>query len=137
MFLFELIRTLSQFKLSQLSLNKLEGVHPDLVAVVKRAIEISPIDFKVTEGLRTLERQKTLLAQKRSTTLRSRHLTGHAVDLCALVNNQVTFEYKYYPQIADAMKIAARELKVPIDWGGDWVKFKDGMHFQIAWGYNK
>ncbi|MBF7683934.1 M15 family metallopeptidase [Acinetobacter sp. B5B] len=133
MFLFEKIKALTSFKLSKASLNKLQGVHPHIVAVVERAIQITQIDFKVTEGLRTLERQKQLLAQKATTTLKSRHLTGHAVDLCALVNNQVSFEYKYYPQIADAMKRAAQELDIVIEWGGDWKTFKDGMHFQLPW----
>lgn len=133
MFLFEKIKALTSFQLSQASLNKLQGVQPQLVAVVQRAIQISPIDFKVVEGLRTLERQKQLLAQKATTTLKSRHLTGHAVDLCALVNNQVTYEYTYYIQISQAMKSAAKELGVTIEWGGDWKTFKDGMHFQLPW----
>lgn len=133
MFLFEKIKALTPFQLSQASLNKLQGVQPQLVAVVQRAIQISPIDFKVVEGLRTLERQKQLLAQKATTTLRSRHLTGHAVDLCALVNNQVTYEYQYYTQISETMKSAAKELGVVIEWGGDWKTFKDGMHFQLPW----
>lgn len=133
MFLFEKIKALTPFQLSQASLNKLQGVQPQLVAVVQRAIQISPIDFKVVEGLRTLERQKQLLAQKATTTLRSRHLTGHAVDLCALVNNQVTYEYQYYTQISEAMKSAAKELGVVIEWGGNWKTFKDGMHFQLPW----
>lgn len=133
MFLFEKIKALTPFQLSQASLNKLQGVQPQLVAVVQRAIQISPIDFKVVEGLRTLERQKQLLAQKATTTLRSHHLTGHAVDLCALVNNQVTYEYQYYTQISETMKSAAKELGVVIEWGGDWKTFKDGMHFQLPW----
>lgn len=133
MFLFEKIKALTPFQLSQASLNKLQGVQPQLVAVVQRAIQISPIDFKVVEGLRTLERQKQLLAQKATTTLKSRHLTGHAVDLCALVNNQVTYEYQYYIQISETMKSAAKELGVVIEWGGDWKTFKDGMHFQLPW----
>lgn len=133
MFLFEKIKALTPFQLSPASLNKLQGVQPQLVAVVQRAIQISPIDFKVVEGLRTLERQKQLLAQKATTTLKSRHLTGHAVDLCALVNNQVTYEYQYYIQISETMKSAAKELGVVIEWGGDWKTFKDGMHFQLPW----
>lgn len=121
------------FKLGKRSLSNLEGVHPDLVKVVKRAIELTECDFTITEGLRTKERQAQLLKEKKTTTMNSRHLTGHAVDLAAWVNNTVSWEWKYYDQIADAMKKAASELSISIDWGGDWKKFKDGPHFELTW----
>ncbi|WP_257221938.1 MULTISPECIES: M15 family metallopeptidase [unclassified Acinetobacter] len=114
-------------------MSKLEGVHPDLIKVVKRAIELTECDFTVTEGLRSKERQAQLLKEKKTTTSNSRHLTGHAVDLAAWVDNTVSWEWKYYYQIADAMKKAASELNVSIEWGGDWKKFKDGPHFQLTW----
>lgn len=119
------------FKLGSRSLQRLQGVHPDLVKVVKRAIEISPVDFTVTEGLRTLERQKELFAKGASKTMRSRHLTGHAVDISPLVGGKVSWDWKYYYPMADAMKQAAKELGVNIEWGGDWKTFKDGPHFQL------
>ncbi len=75
----------------------------------------------------------TRLGQKKTTTSNSRHLTGHAVDLAAWVDNTVSWEWKYYYQIADAMKQAASELNVSIDWGGDWKSFKDGPHFELTW----
>ena len=84
-------------------------------------------------GLRSKERQAQLVKEKKSTTSNSRHLTGHAVDLAAWVNDTVSWEWKYYHQIADAMKQAAKELNVSIQWGGDWKKFKDGPHFQLIW----
>ena len=121
------------FKLGKRSLSNLEGVHPDLVKVVNRAIELTQVDFTVIEGLRTKERQAQLLKEKKTTTSNSRHLTGHAVDLAAWVDNTVSWEWKYYYQIADAMKKAASELNVSIEWGGDWKKFKDGPHFQLTW----
>ena len=121
------------FKLGKRSLSNLEGVHPDLVKVVNRAIELTQVDFTVIEGLRTKERQAQLLKEKKTTTSNSRHLTGHAVDLAAWVDNTVSWEWKYYYQIADAMKKAASELNVSIEWGGDWKKFKDGPHFQLIW----
>ena len=121
------------FKLGKRSLSNLEGVHPDLVKVVNRAIELTQVDFTVIEGLRTKERQAQLLKEKKTTTSNSRHLTGHAVDLAAWVDNTVSWEWKYYYQIADAMKKAASELNISIDWGGDWKKFKDGPHFQLTW----
>lgn len=121
------------FKLSQRSLGRLEGVHPDLVKVVKRAIEITEIDFAVLEGVRSQETQQEYLKKGATTTLRSRHLTGHAVDLGAFLGDSVRWEWPLYEKIAKAVKSAAQELAVPIEWGGDWKKFKDGPHFQLPW----
>ena len=119
------------FYLSQRSKNNLRGVHPDLVAVVKRAIQLTKVDFVVTCGLRTLEEQKRLKAIGATRTLRSRHLTGHAVDLAALDGKTIRWDWPLYPKLADAMKRAARELGIQIEWGGDWSTFKDGPHFQL------
>lgn len=114
------------------SLKALEGVNPDLVKVVERAAEISPLPFIVTEGLRTVERQKKLVAAGASTTMRSRHITGHAVDLAAVVGKEVRWDWPLYEKLSHAMKDAAAELNVPIEWGGDWTSFKDGPHFQLS-----
>ena len=119
------------FYLGQKSMEKLQGVHPDLVNVVKLALLKSPVDFTVIEGLRTLERQKELVAAGASRTLNSRHLTGHAVDLAAVVGKEVRWDWPLYSKIAEAMKEAGVELKVNIQWGGDWKTFKDGPHFQL------
>ena len=119
------------FKLGRRSVERLQGVHPDLVKVVERAIEMSPVDFTVLEGLRSPERQQTLVASGASQTLNSRHITGHAVDLGAWVDNQVDWSWPLYHQIANAMKAAANELGIPIVWGGDWKTFKDGPHFEL------
>ena len=120
------------FKLSQKSLDRLSGVHPDLVAVVKRAIEITEVDFAVLEGVRSKARQEQLLKAGASQTMRSRHLTGHAVDLGAYVGGSVRWDWPLYDKIALAMKAAALELQVAIEWGGDW-KMKDGPHWQLPW----
>jgi len=120
------------FALGPKSLARLEGVHPDLVRVVKRAIEITPVDFTVTEGLRTVERQRALVAAGASQTMKSRHITGHAVDLAALVMGEVRWDWPLYAKLAGAMKAAAKELAIPLEWGGDW-KMKDGPHFQLPW----
>tara|TARA_R110002153_G_scaffold46537_1_gene131478 strand:- start:965 stop:1315 length:351 start_codon:yes stop_codon:yes gene_type:complete len=109
------------------------GVHPDLVKVVERAIELTEVDFTVLEGLRDLARQKELLAKGATTTLNSRHLTGHAVDLGAWVDGTVRWDWPLYYKIADAIKAAADELDIDIVWGGDWQSFKDGPHFQLDW----
>ena len=119
------------FKLSQKSLDRLTGVHPDLVACVKRAIEITTVDFTVLEGLRNPERQKTLMESGASQTLNSRHITGHAVDLGAWVDNQVDWSWPLYHKIAAAMKEAAKELDVAIVCGADWKRFPDGPHFEL------
>lgn len=121
------------FKLSQRSIDRLKGVHPDLASVVKLAIERSDVDFMVTEGLRSKERQKELVAAGASKTMNSRHITGHAVDLAAYVNG-IRWDWPLYEKIAKAMKQAAYELNIKIEWGGDWKSFKDGPHFQIPWG---
>ena len=124
---------MSRYKLGTRSRQRLNGVHPDLVRVVERAIEITEVDFTVLEGLRTVERQKKLLAKGASKTMRSRHITGHAVDLGAYVDRRVDWSWPLYHQIAAAMKQAAKELNIPITWGGDWRKFPDGPHFQLQW----
>lgn len=128
--------------------NRLAGCHPDLRAVVIKAVDYCPIPFKVGEVLRTRERQMKLVAEGASTTMNSRHLPhpkdglARAVDLVAypdLNNNKkvddsdLSWIWNYYSTIAIAMKKAAEELKIPLEWGGDWKKFKDGPHFQLPW----
>ena len=121
------------FRLSQKSLDRLSGVHPDLVAVVKRAIEITEVYFAVLEGVRSKARQEQLFKQKATKTMNSRHLTGHAVDLGAYVGGSIRWDWPLYYQIADAMKAAAAELEIPLTWGGDWKTFPDGPHFELPW----
>ena len=119
------------YKLGPTSLLRLQDVHPDLVKVVERAIELTEIDFTVLEGRRAKERQAELLKAGATTTMNSRHLTGHAVDLGALVGGKVRWDWPLYYKIADAMKAASAELGIPVEWGGDWKKFKDGPHWQL------
>ena len=119
------------FVLGSKSLARLNGVHPDLVKVVKAAIKLSEVDFTVLEGLRTLTRQKQLFAAGATKTLNSRHLTGHAVDLGALIGGTVRWDWPLYFKIAAAMKKAAADLGIPVEWGGDWRTFKDGPHWQL------
>lgn len=119
------------FKLGPRSLLNLRGVHPDLVRVVKRAIGISTIDFTVIEGLRSLARQKELLAKGATKTLRSRHINGFAVDIAPYVGGSIRWDWPLFDHIENAMKEAARLENVKIEWGGDWVTFKDGPHWQL------
>jgi hypothetical protein len=118
----------AKFQLGATSLTRLKGVHPDLVKVVRRAIEITPIDFTVLEGLRTKERQKQLVAKGASKTMNSRHLTGDAVDIAPLVDGKVTWDWKYYFPVAEAMRQAAKELGVKVKWGANWKYLNDSSH---------
>jgi peptidoglycan LD-endopeptidase CwlK len=117
------------YTLGTRSSQRLSGVHPDLVAVVKRAIQITEQDFSVLEGIRNINRQRELFKAGKSTTMNSRHLTGHAVDLAPW---PISWEWEGFYPIADAMKQAAEELEVDIVWGGDWKSFPDGPHFELS-----
>ena len=117
------------YKLGTRSLQNLSGVHPDMQAVVKKAIEITEVDFTVIEGIRNIDRQRQLLKEGKSTTLNSRHITGHAVDM---VPWPVDWEdLDRFETMAEAMKDAAEELEIPIVWGGDWKSFYDAPHFEL------
>jgi peptidoglycan L-alanyl-D-glutamate endopeptidase CwlK len=120
------------YKLGKRSLQRLEGVHPDLAAVVHMAIGFTKQDFSVLEGMRTIEQQRINIAKGVSWTMNSRHLTGHAVDLGAYLGGTIRWEDPLYILIADAMKKAAEVLDVDVEWGQDlWGK--DGAHFQLSW----
>ena len=119
------------FRLSARSRARLAGVHPALIAVVEAAIVRSPVDFMITEGLRTPARQAALVKAGASRTHKSRHLTGHAVDVAALVEGQVRWDLPLYGRIAEVFKAAAVDLKTPLVWGGDWKTLRDGPHFEL------
>ena len=119
--------------LGQRSLMRLEGVHPDLVRVVKKVAAMSSLDFTVLEGLRTAARQKQLYDQGATKTMNSRHLTGHAVDLAPMIGGTVRWDWPLYHQLAAVVKAAAKAENVPIQWGGDWRTFKDGPHWELPW----
>lgn len=119
------------FIFSQRSKNNLQEVNSKLIQVVTRALELTSVDFAVTEGVRTLARQKDLMKDGKSKTLDSRHLTGHAIDVVAYVDGKISWESAPYFKIAEAMKQASKELKIPITWGGDWQTFKDYVHFEL------
>ena len=108
------------FTLSQRSLDRLEGVHDDMVRVVKKAIDVTKIDFGVICGLRTIEEQKALVAKGASQTMKSKHIDGLAVDLMAYIGGRASWELNLYDDIADAMKEAAKLEDVPIRWGAAW-----------------
>lgn len=111
---------MSAFKLGKRSRKELEGVHSDLVAVVERAIELTVQDFAIHDGIRTLDEQKRLVERGASTTLKSRHITGHAVDLVPYINGKLRWEWEPIYVIAEAVRFAAIEQGIPIRWGGAW-----------------
>lgn len=133
--------------LGQRSLSRLEGVHPDLVRVVKKAAALSDLDFTVLEGLRTLDRQKQILKQGATKTLNSRHITGHAVDLAPMIDGKISWDWPLYHRLAEYMRSASVSENVPIRWGGTWKllsaingpitakvlsrSFPDGPHFEL------
>jgi len=120
---------------SKRSEEALKGVHPDLVQVVRHALSLSPVDFVVIEGLRTPARQQELLRSGKTRTLNSRHLTGHAVDVVPLIGGIIPWEdWSAFEQVSGAMKQAARASGVPLIWGGDWVTFRDGPHYELFRG---
>jgi len=108
------------FSLSVRSNAKLNGVEPSLVAVTKRAIELTKIDFGVIYGMRTEEEQKKLVAAGKSQTMKSNHLVGRAVDLMAYVDGAGCWELNVYDDLCDAMKTAAQELDIAVKWGAAW-----------------
>lgn len=120
------------YKLSARSLKNLNGVHKDLVAVVELALRVSEVDFCVIEGLRTILRQKELVKAGASTTMNSRHITGHAVDLAPYIGGKVRFDWPPFYKIAAAIEEAGDALDIEVEWGGKW-KLKDGPHFQLPW----
>lgn len=108
------------YKLSKRSLDRLVGVDEGLVEVVKLAIQTTTVDFAVLEGLRTIERQRELVAKGASQTMKSKHIDGLAVDLGAYIGDRISWELNLYDDIADAMKMAAIEVGVPVRWGAAW-----------------
>jgi len=108
------------FELSQRSLDRLEGVEDSLVVVVKRAIQLTKVDFGVSEGLRSVPRQMELVARGASKTMKSKHIDGLAVDLVAYISGRMSWELNLYDDIADAMAAAAKEHGVTVRWGGAW-----------------
>jgi len=118
-------------KYSERSLRSLRGIHPDLRRVIDRALQESPLDFVVIEGLRTKERQRQLVASGASRTMNSRHLTGHAVDLLPIGPGGPSFDWPLYDRLGPAVKEAAEKEGVPLTWGGDWSSFRDGPHFEL------
>ena len=126
----------SKFRFSQRSIHNLD-VKDELKRVAFRALELSPYDFIVTDGGRTLAEQREYVKTGKSQTMHSRHLGGFALDFVAWVGGKVTYDHQYMKAIADAFKRAGDELLGVghIEWGGDWHSFVDTPHIQLSAKY--
>lgn len=118
--------------LSEKSLSRMAGVDSRLSAVIGAAAAICPLSFVVTEGLRSKERQAMLYQAGKTQTLNSQHLSGRAVDVCVLIDGKADWTFNNYRIVAAAVKAAALQMNIAVEWGGDWLTFKDGPHFQLS-----
>lgn len=137
--------TRKSHKLSVRSEKKLGFCHPDLQKVIRLAITRTEIDFTIVQTKRTRAQQMEFLRKGLSTTSRSRHLMNrceyeggeivccHAVDLAHWIGGRVRWDWPLYHKLEPVIKGAARDLKIPIEWGGDWRNFPDGPHWQLPW----
>lgn len=124
-----------KFELSQRDVQRLNGVHPNLIKVLRLAAEYTETPFMVVEGVRTVQKQEQYIKAGRSKTMNSLHLKqadgfSHAVDLCG-TNRSTAFTIKTLTEISKAVKLAADDLGIAIEWGGDWTTFKDYPHYQL------
>jgi peptidoglycan L-alanyl-D-glutamate endopeptidase CwlK len=131
------------FKFGQKSKDKLLEVHEDLRAVMIEVIKLSPIDFGITEGMRSLERAEKLKQDGLSKVgTKSKHCQGKAVDIVCLNGGQVTWDLDFYEAVAQVVGEVSESLDIPIRWGGSWVtgdfklnrdmNFIDAVHFELV-----
>tara|TARA_Y100001972_G_C7586409_1_gene294042 strand:- start:227 stop:664 length:438 start_codon:yes stop_codon:yes gene_type:complete len=133
------------FKFGKSSEEKLQTVRPELADVARKALELSSIDFGITEGLRSEQKQKQLVSEGASKTMKSKHLTGHAIDIVCYADGKITWDLEHYQTAAYAFGLASKELDVQIRWGGNWSgyktgdfkldpnnKFVDAVHFELV-----
>lgn len=114
---------------SEQSEKHLSEIHIELYEVVFLARLLSEVPFEITDGLRTIEEQRYYYETGKSRTMKSKHLTGHAVDV---VPTPVRWDREAFLPIAEAMFKAADMLDTPIVWGGNWRTFKDYPHFELV-----
>ena len=122
------------FNFGSRSKERLATVHPDLQKLTELALKYSTIDFGISEGIRSLETQEEYFKRGASTTMNSRHLTGHAVDVYAYIGGSARWEWPLYTEINKAFDKASKKLDIDLVWGGDWKSFSDGPHYELSWG---
>jgi peptidoglycan L-alanyl-D-glutamate endopeptidase CwlK len=122
-----------KFRFSARSISNLD-VHGDLKRVALRALELSPVDFIVVDGGRTIAEQRHYVLTGKSKTMKSRHLGGFALDFVAWVDGKISYKHEHMKAVADAFKSAGKQLlgEGRIEWGGDWRKFVDKPHIQLS-----
>lgn len=118
-------------ELSELSKKRLEGVDERLTAIVIECAARCPFPFNVSEGLRTVEKQREYVRAGKSRTMKSKHLTGQAVDLYPLTMNRKAVDWSRFEEMADLMFQVASDLNTGIVWGGNWRTFIDKSHFEL------
>lgn len=125
-------------KLTARDESRLKRLHPDLLKIVRRAAQITTVPFTILQADRTVAQQRANVARGVSKTMRSRHLISpdglvRAVDIAPLEGSTPSFAWPLYFKLAPIMKQAAKDVGVPVEWGGDWTSFKDGPHWQLPW----
>lgn len=118
-------------RLDARSKRRLLGVNPKLTKLLQDFAAHTDMKFIVVEGVRSLERQKELVQAGASRTLNSKHLTGRAVDLAVILGGELRWDWPLYRKLGEALKAFAANNGVWIVWGGDWVRFRDGPHFEL------
>lgn len=113
------------------SKEKLQGVDPRLIKVAELALQRSPFDFGISEGLRTAQRQKELVADGKSQTLKSRHLVGRAIDFVIFINGKANWDLANYEKVAQVFLDVGKEQGIELEAGAFWKSFKDGPHIQL------
>jgi peptidoglycan L-alanyl-D-glutamate endopeptidase CwlK len=126
---------MDNFIWSKRSLENLEGIHLDLRKVCDLALKLSPVDFTIIDGLRTIEEERGFVAAGTSQTMNSRHLTGHAIDFAPWVDGKLRTDdgsVEHFAVVAGAFKDAALKFDIPIIWGGNWKTLKDYGHIELS-----
>lgn len=113
------------FKFSKRSEDRLEEVHPDIAKVIRRTLEITPVDFSVIEGKRSVERQTELVNAGASQTMDSRHITGHAIDIAPYIGGRISWDWPPFYILAEHVKMASEQLDISVRWGGCWMLLSD------------
>lgn len=126
-------------KLTEKDLKKLKDAHPDLALIITEAAKVTTIPFMVMEVERDLETQKANIKKGVSWTMRSRHLPSkdglaRAADIVPIDDKgKPVWAWPVYYKLAVIIKATAKRVKIPVEWGGDWKKNKDGPHWQLPW----